>query len=112
MADPVAFVTIDFALEGQPVHRIEVTRERGAEAPEAADPTPHSFAWTGTHDGGAMSTGPSTGHYANLVIALSEAKDQCEGYMKPIVEARKHSEAAAAASSAKRSKLTAGDDEE
>lgn len=112
MADPMALVTIDFALDGRPTHRIAVARDCTAEAVEATDPTPHSFAWTGTHDGGAMSTGPSTGHYAGLVLALAEAKDQCEEYMKPIVQARKQGESAAASSVAKRPKLTAEGDEE
>ncbi len=112
MAGPAALVTIDFALDGRPTHRIAVARDSATDAPEAADTTPHSFAWTGTHDGGPMSTGPSTGHYANLVLALAEAKDQCEGYLKPIVQARKQGAAAAATSAAKRPKLAPEGEEE
>jgi len=81
-------VAVEFALAGKPPFRVEVARDPAGPAPEPVEEGKHSFGWTARHDGGALEAGAGAGHYANLVLALEAAKDQCEAYMKPVIEAR------------------------
>lgn len=80
-------VQVRIDLGGGVAHEISIRRSLTEPAAESVDDRPSSFAWTGRHDGGPLTVIPSPGHYPHLVVAIAEARDQLEAYMKTQVPA-------------------------
>lgn len=81
-------ISVTIASPGaEPVH-VAVRRDLSAPSPaEAVYDTPFSYAYTGRHDGGALSAGRTDNMYGHVLDALLECKLEVDSHMKRLVAA-------------------------